>query len=976
MTPGWDAFTHVLESTGFMTHGQPSTNVSVGESELRGRRLFQPDATWRGPGPLRVFFKYQVKAPGSEVIASWRHEVWNEGFAPLLWVISPERIDLYNGYGTPLASGDADANRIGTFRLIKSELEHLDSFAGRLAMETGEFWRGSGPISQRTRVDRQLLRDLAGVEAGLIDDDLSRLAAQRLIGQVIFTQYLSDRGIVTEELFLQHCGQPSLAQALGNPQSAKQLFSWLRLVFNGDLFRDTEGKADPFKPNHLSRLARFLAAEGGGGQTALFPYRFDIIPVELISSIYEQFAHSSLELESERNTGTAEDVGVHYTPLALVSLVLDEAMAGLSGTETVLDLTCGSGVFLVEALRRLVLRNAGPSPTRGAIRSILEEQIYGVDLSEAAIRVTAFSLYLTALELDPDPNPPEALTFKRLIGRTLHVGDARTIRIPVDKDRKSLVADVIVGNPPWTFQGKTGTATRRQGARSHLAQQSRGQGLDFVSRALDFAGPSTRLGVVLAAPPFFAGSEAARALVTELAPVTIVNLAPLVSSLFANARMPAVIFFARCRPAPRGEVTVVTVPWSIGFERSSTFSIARQDIATLSIALWNDDPTALKTVSYGSNRDAGLISRVRSDLQPLQNWLAARKATLRDGLIVGRPPNRTRDAKFLRGLDLLEAPDLEHLAVPRDLKPFEFDEVQWPRDRDIYRAPLLLVKEFFRETARPIAAVSARDLVFTDAYFGAALDRKHADDARIAAAILSSSFAAWFFYLTASEFGVWKRRLLAIDARRMPMAPDKSGGADGARRYLIDAAQHAVDHVPPDWEGLDEAVLDVLEMGRLDRIVIRDGFARANRQWEEARARSIEPARDDEDLLEYALVFASGIDAWLQSTSMRGIRAEVLPAKASWPIRVIRFVIGAREGIPTVSRLPNDQSLMEVLDEIGGRLNVGISDYLVGERELRVHGPGELVIIKPAARRNWSAAAAIRDSDAAVAESLIGISGS
>ena len=56
----------------------------------------------------------------------------------------------------------------------------------------------------------------------------------------------------------------------------------------------------------------------------------------------------------------------------MVSLVLDEVMEGLSGKETVLDLTCGSGVFLVEALRRLVhLKAGGLEPTRELIRATL-----------------------------------------------------------------------------------------------------------------------------------------------------------------------------------------------------------------------------------------------------------------------------------------------------------------------------------------------------------------------------------------------------------------------------------------------------------------------------------------------------------------------------------------------------------------------------------------------------------------------------
>ena len=45
--------------------------------------------------------------------------------------------------------------------------------------------------------------------------------------------------------------------------------------------------------------------------------------------------------------------------------------------------------------------------------------MFGVDDSEAAVRIAAFSLYLAALDLDPDPRPPEALRFEPLRGRTL-----------------------------------------------------------------------------------------------------------------------------------------------------------------------------------------------------------------------------------------------------------------------------------------------------------------------------------------------------------------------------------------------------------------------------------------------------------------------------------------------------------------------------------------------------------------------------
>ena len=285
----------------------------------------------------------------------------------------------------------------------------------------------------------------------------------------------------------------------------------------------------------------------------LFPYQFDVIPVELISSIYEQFAHAD-----PVNTDTGTETDVFYTRLSLVSLVLDEVIDGLTGAETVLDLTCGSGVFLVEALRRLVrLRANGGAPSRELIRSTLHRQIQGIDVSEAAVRVAAFSLYLAALELDPNPRPPQALRFEPLIGKTLIVGDAWAVE-HTPEGNAALTAggetrkfDVIVGNPPWSYRGKTATTTRRRRRAGDSAQPPRGESLDFVFRAMDFASDETRFGLVLSAVQFFSrsttGATASRRLVEALSPVTLVNLANQSTWLFPRGNMPAVVLLARRR---------------------------------------------------------------------------------------------------------------------------------------------------------------------------------------------------------------------------------------------------------------------------------------------------------------------------------------------------------------------------------------------------------------------------------------------
>ena len=192
----------VLEATGYLDNGGTAPGVRLGDEATRGRhgRNFAPDASWRGQSATTIYFKSVDAQPADTTISAWQREIWNEGFAPLLWVVSPQRIDLYNGFSRPESSADAASHRLRTFEAVEQELIELDQLAGRLAMETGQYWTQSLAVDRKTSVDEQLLTDLAALERDLVGGGLDRLAAQGLIGRSIFTQYLTDRRIVTPNI--------------------------------------------------------------------------------------------------------------------------------------------------------------------------------------------------------------------------------------------------------------------------------------------------------------------------------------------------------------------------------------------------------------------------------------------------------------------------------------------------------------------------------------------------------------------------------------------------------------------------------------------------------------------------------------------------------------------------------------------------------------------------------------------------------
>ena len=148
------------------------------------------------------------------------------------------------------------------------------------------------------------------------------------------------------------------------------------------------------QPRHLKTLADFVSGRLRGRQRFLWRlYSFDVVPLEFISSIYEEFV-------------TAK--GAHYTPGYLVDFMLDEVLpwGGDQWDLKILDPACGSGIFLVKAYQRLIQRwkNAHPDqkPAADDLRKILQRNLFGVDIDPHAVRVASFSLYLTMCdELDP-----------------------------------------------------------------------------------------------------------------------------------------------------------------------------------------------------------------------------------------------------------------------------------------------------------------------------------------------------------------------------------------------------------------------------------------------------------------------------------------------------------------------------------------------------------------------------------------------
>ena len=227
--------------------------------------------------------------------------------------------------------------------------------------------------------------------------------------------------------------------------------------FNGDLFRISPAEYETIPQEALDVIILLLqGVELSSGQMSLFKlYDFSILPVEFISNVYEKFIGKENQ----------DREGAYYTPTFLVDYIVQQTIGEhFSHTHSsdckVLDPACGSGIFLVESLRRIIDKyiiehhvtaaERNTDEFRTVLKQLVRDNIFGIDKDESAVQVAIFSIYLTLLDYQ---RPADIGNFKfpNLLGTNLICSDAfDTGNAQVNRLRGADVQfDYIIGNPPW-----------------------------------------------------------------------------------------------------------------------------------------------------------------------------------------------------------------------------------------------------------------------------------------------------------------------------------------------------------------------------------------------------------------------------------------------------------------------------------------------------------------------------------------------
>lgn len=337
--------------------------------KVKAERLFFVDNN-----PVIVFA--HSDSEDAETLRIIYNRIWCMSRPRLLFLAKPGELAVYDLADEPVRTSRDWQNRkaLDIANSIKEVATKLKQYR-REQIETGYLFEEKLFGDLRYRADKSLVQDIKKIREALIAHGLGgeKLKyAHALIGRSIFIRYLEDRRILIPDYFYQVANQnntwvtllnspsskpdinPEMEQrlyhkVLGNREFTYALFDKLAKDFNGDMFPQSSEERNIVSAEHLTLLQSFLRGDMDIQKKLLFfAYRFDIIPIELISSIYEEFYHKQI--------GAKNTKGSFYTPPALVEFLLHHILtkAKLETSPHILDPACGSGIFLVESFRRIV----------------------------------------------------------------------------------------------------------------------------------------------------------------------------------------------------------------------------------------------------------------------------------------------------------------------------------------------------------------------------------------------------------------------------------------------------------------------------------------------------------------------------------------------------------------------------------------------------------------------------------------------
>lgn len=983
---------------------------------------------------------YTLQAPGSAIplvyvcevsdeqkVSEIHKLVWNQDIVPCLVLSSPEGVRVFSGF-------NYGARNPGDSRGILEPLVREKDVAAKLAnfsaasIDSGKTWdRLASKVSPETRLNVRLLGNLKKLDAQLQARDLPRETSHSLIGKYVYLHYLRDRGILSPKK-LERWGIEEAqifgprATLAGLEDVSSKLDEWL----NGGVFPIDFSRKSGLKSRHVKWVSGIFSGEeiSGGGDHQLhldFPaYDFSFIPVETLSVVYEQFLHDTPKAAGH---GTARKTGAYYTPIPVVNLMLSQMDSELPLRRgmRVFDPTCGSGAFLVQCFRRLIEREfpEGSKPKPGQLRELLQESIFGIDLDPDACSVAELSLVLTLLDyVDPPDLEPPFHNFKlpSLRGENIVNGDFFTS--PGPSRAQDQPYDWVIGNPPWRKISLENPQEEFVSAAAWIKQhaESHPVGNNEVARAIawkveEHLAPTGRVALLLPAMSLFetaAKSFRAR-FFSQFNVTTVVNFSNL-AEVLANGRfrVPAAALFFKHGGDDDAETVRVFSPMVANQEvtrprekgkriESWVITIDSSDVREIPVSsVANGESLPWKIAAWGCPADAALLDRLKRRFPSLGRLEDEGLLVATEGLqnrawsksepldevpeIIGK---KTFDAKQLaKWRRLFVLPENSIRLIPDTERWVRRGRVKLPLS--VCRPPHVIVS-----AARNFAIFSNEFVVVPPRQIGIVSPKNDIRFLKALALFLSSDFARYHEFLSASQLGVQRFVSTLSSIRELPIPRfskeqliqwsrlhDRLAKTKPQRLRTQASAEAEFNfenhEEPTDSDDLirelNELVASALGLSAREQELIASLVGtRIHLNDGNVGEPAIRPP-SDEDLKAYCRALKEDLDGFLGLGSRGGHDIAVLRIQGALLLRVSPPDPPKTRGTIRIENTPTANTLE--ITETFAFLKERHPQWTYFRRALRSYRGDETYLLKPPQRFQWTVAQATLDAGSLIADHL------
>lgn len=406
----------------------------------------------RASVPQLYLFDYTRKNLTNEEKNKIHIQMWNGYQVPAYIIIEQSSVSIFDSRKRPKEEKDSYAKEILTITGKAIKGYNAKDF------DSGIFWDEQNEKNDfrfEQSATRDLIRGLKEVfRSFLAESGLNRHVALKLLVQSLLIKYLEERDVKSASGYFAGAYFRNNFQCSNFCETIRKgklldLLDQLAKDFNGEIFewdKNEEIKErGAIQQSQVQKLANYLDGDNIDNQYVIWRlYSFTHLPVEVISSVYEELLTDSKDIV--------------YTPEMIVSTLVDECMPikNPQNDFKIIDVSCGSGIFLVKTYKRIVQwwryeqwEKTGKliKPSLSVLKELLLKSIHGVDIEQDAIRLSIFSLALAVLdEVDLDPPTWGKLKFPDLSKNIITQDFFEFIMSKPNAD-----FDLVIGNPPFNL---------------------------------------------------------------------------------------------------------------------------------------------------------------------------------------------------------------------------------------------------------------------------------------------------------------------------------------------------------------------------------------------------------------------------------------------------------------------------------------------------------------------------------------------